>query len=82
MHHYYLLGIEPLNGGKIWDSQTCNIFSEMVMNETFQVEVVSNKMNQDFTKPLEVLLHGATSDGKRFIINEKLVKMGFAKKTR
>ena len=50
----------------------------MVINETFQVEIMSDTADQ--SKPVQVTLHGTQNDGRHFIVNNNLVAMGYAKR--
>jgi len=71
-------GIEPINGTS-WGSEATEKFNAMVFNETFQVEVMSDVLLVDKTKPIEVTLHGSVN-GKHFIVNNQFVQWGYAKR--
>ncbi|XP_057309699.1 tudor domain-containing protein 7-like [Hydractinia symbiolongicarpus] len=72
-----LSGIEPLDGEKLWSNEAATKFNELVMNQTFQVEITSDFHVKD--KPFEVRLHGKYA-GKQVVINQMLVNLGLARK--
>lgn len=71
-------GIEPMYG-TTWSPEASDKFYEMVINETFQVEFVTDVHTMDKTKPLEVRLHSSIN-GQHFIVNTYLVKLGYARR--
>ena len=79
-----LYGVEPVDKGTTWDMASGDVFNEMVMNDTFQVEVMEMAEGAHMSKPLEVCLYGAKEeeDLKPFCVNERLVSLGHARRKR
>lgn len=65
--------------GNGWTQEAAEKFHELVINETFQVEIVSDIHTMDKTKPLEVRLHGS-ENGEHFVVNNYLMKLGYARR--
>lgn len=66
-----------MDGEKLWSNEAATKFNELVMNETFQVEITSDFHVKD--KPFEVRLHGKYA-GKQVVINQMLINLGLARK--
>lgn len=75
-----LHGVSPIGAAKTWDTEAATYFNELVINDTFQVEVIEGFCNGDNSKPLEVHLIGGTDDDKLFFVHEKLIQLGLAKR--
>ena len=76
--YVYFSGIEPTSGGTEWDVTSAEKFQAMVVDQTFQVEIMSDVAMLDKSQPIQVTLHGAIN-GKRSSIADQLVQLGLAK---
>lgn len=71
-------GVEPV-AGTTWNEDASEKFQAMVVDQTFQVEIISSDVrNLDHSRPIQVVLHGSIN-GKRSSVADQLVQLGFAK---
>jgi len=73
-----LYGVKPISGGVEWDVIASEKFQAMVVDQTFQVEIISDVAMLNKSYPIQVTLHGAIN-GKRSSIADQLVQLGLAK---
>ena len=72
------LGIEPTSGGIEWDIAASERFQAMVVDQTYQVEIMSDVTMLNKSLPIKVVLHGAIN-GKHSSVADQLVYLGLAK---
>jgi len=71
-----LADVEPMSRNNTWDENAATSFMNLVINETFIVELLADTSSI----PYSVKLHGQNNLGERFTVNDILISKGLARR--